>query len=346
MFAKVSKKSRTVFLKILGYVIILGLAAYLLINTDFNEILRQLSKVSIKTFSILIGLQLITQFLINYQWYKITEKVRGKETSFFKIMHIFTRGSVVEAITPGAKIGGEVTRLYYLKKDFDCSTEQATSIIIIQKSISMSVLLSLCLFAFIYLTTIIGSHIHSISQALISFSCLFFVVLMISLLFFSHKLEKVLLNQKNSFLKKMGHWVSAYSTSTKKLSKNEWITQFILSLVVWILFPLKMSYLMYHFGIALSFLIVFAVTMTSYLAGMFPITPGGLGTFEGTMLALLGLLSIDASISFTITIIFRLITFWFVILSSLLYVLIYNYISNKKRGVFLDARKKNNETHS
>lgn len=319
---------KTKTLKIVGYIFIAILIAILIKAVDFNDLIQHIAKARIEILFLLLALQIITQLIISFQWHNITKCVLG-ESSFIKILNMFTRGTVVEAITPGAKIGGEVTRLYYLKKDFNTDTDKALSIIIIQKSVSMSVLFSICAISFFYICTKIKyALIVQIFASIINFMLISF---MIGLLFFSEKLYDFLSKFENKIVKKINNFIKSYVSSTKKLSKNEWIKEFILSIIIWILYPLKMFILANSFGIKMPFLIILAITMTSYFLAMFPITPGGIGTFEGSMVGFFAIMDINTTLAVTISVVFRFVTFWFVILISGIYTIIYDFII-KRRG--------------
>ncbi|OON99550.1 MAG: hypothetical protein ATN35_12065 [Epulopiscium sp. Nele67-Bin004] len=302
-------------LNLFGYALIIILVINLLITLDYTNLMASIRQVNPNVIFLLISLQLLTQLLITWQWHIICKIVINK-SNFWKVLNIFTRGSVVEAITPGAKIGGEATRLYYIKKDFDCDTEKAVSVILIQKCISMSVLLTICVLAFVYLSIKMMNDL--LSSLLVIIVCVTLIAMMIVLLFFPEKIKH--------------KYAQSYAQTTKMLTKSEWLILFFISVVVWLLFPIKMAILVYSFDIKLPPAIIFAVTMTSYMAGMLPITPGGIGTFEGTMITWLTMLSVASEVSVTITIIFRFITFWFVNLASAMCVVLYKLIS--ARGKF------------
>lgn len=311
-------------LKIIGYSLVIVLFSYLIITTDFKEILNQIQNVKIEIIILLIILQLLTQILLCVQWYKISTSILGS-CSFLKMFYILSTGSVVEAITPGAKIGGEVTRLYYLKKELNAPTDKATNIIIIQKSISMSVLMMICVTSFIYLTTKI--HFSLITQIIVDAISVVFILFLVFLLFFSDKLVKIL--EKTKKFTKTTKWVKSYADSTSLITTKHWFIQLSISIAVWILFPLKMAILARSMDLQIHMLVIIAITMTSYMIGMLPITPGGIGTFEGTMIALLALISIENNVAITLAVVFRIITFWFVMLFSTAFVLLYKRRKNE-----------------
>lgn len=319
-----SEKSKIV-LKYFGYFIVILLFSILILKADFHNIIDHIKKIPLKTMLLLMLLQLITQLFLALQWHGIAAVVLGK-SSFFKMFYILTTGSVIEAITPGAKIGGELTRHYYLKKEFDAKPSLATNIIIIQKSISMSVLFIICFASFIYLQKMVATNFSVFLQIAVEVFCVLTVLFMLCLLFCPKQLEKLFKKGKSKFAIKMFNWVKSYSQTTKLLSKKQWVWQFIISFIVWILFPIKMVILSLSMNIEMHFLIVVAITMTSYMFGMLPLTPGGIGTFEGVMTLILSMLSVSSSVALTISIVFRFITFWLVIFASTLFVLIYRKV--------------------
>ena len=64
----------------------------------------------------------------------------NKENDFFKMLYINARGMIMESITPGVKLGGEVTRAYLLKSEMNYSYQEAATLVTIQKMVSFSFL--------------------------------------------------------------------------------------------------------------------------------------------------------------------------------------------------------------
>src|SRR5699024_6185447 len=90
-----------------------------------------------------------------------------------------------------------------------------------------------------------------------------------------------------------------------KKSRKEVFLQFLLSFTVWTLFPLKLYFIVSSLGLDLSFTKAFIITIISYIAGMVPLLPGGLGSFEGTMMALFLLWGINKEQGLVIATLFR-----------------------------------------
>lgn len=313
--------------KISLYGIIGILFVYLFSTTNFSEIINSIKEINPVIIVFLIFLQLTTQFLLCIQWHRITKSIFGA-SSTYKIFYILSTGSMIEAITPGAKIGGEVTRLFHLKKELKTSTTQSTNIILIQKCISMSVLITFCTISFLFLTTKI--HFDTQTRILIGTIGAIMIYILVFLLFFTDKLV-VLLNKTDKFSKTKS-FVQSYSNSTKLISKKEWKIQLLISTIVWVLFPIKMVILTKSMNLQIDILVIIAITMSSYMIGLLPITPGGIGTFEGTMISLFAMISVENSIAITLSVVFRIITFWFVMLISTMFVLYYKRSKNENKS--------------
>lgn len=336
MFDKREFNTKKFVLRLIGVIILIALFKAVNDNVDdFVFIQENIQLIPTHIFILLLVLQVITQLLLGVQWYKISAVIIDN-SSFYKILYILTTGSVIEALTPGAKIGGEATRLYYLKKEFDCRTDLATNIIIIQKSISMSVLFSICLCSFVYLITKISNNVHVLMQIALLLMCVVSILFLIGLLFCTDKLVILLERSESKFVEKLVKWVRSYSNSVGNLTKSHWLIQFAISSMVWLLFPLKMYILTKSVGIELNFFVVLAITMTAYMIGMLPLTPGGIGTFEASMMNLLignPFVPVSMPLAFTITIVFRFITFWFVMLISLIFIIAKHLIERLMKGL-------------
>lgn len=316
-----SRKKKGTF-TLIGWVIFGILLFFLVEKVDFVEILTAIQSVPLWVLLFLLTLQVITQLLLATQWYLIARNF-AKNCRFSQIFYILSTGSVIESLTPGAKIGGEVTRLYYLKSELGCTTEQSTHIIIIQKCFSMSVMFGICLFS---LLTIVKRVVFlPFRQLPIFVFGSFSLLVFLSFLFFSGTVVKALEKKKKDT--KLYSVVKSYHENIHTLSKSQWAVQFSISIAVWLLFPFKMMLLLNNF-IGIDPGLVIAITMTAYMLALLPLTPGGLGTFEGSMVALFSFFPLETELSLSIAIIFRFITFWFVMLGSTLFVLIYRKEKN------------------
>lgn len=294
--------------KPISVLVMLVLFAYVFSKQDLHKLWQGIQSIPLAVFLLLLGMQVLTQALLCCQWTLLARKFLAS-CGFWGMFRVLAIGSLVEALTPGAKVGGELSKLYYLKKDFSCTTEIAAHIIVIQKSISMSVLFSICSLSGILWTT---RAVSKVSKDVMDTGLLWGMGVVPLLFLLILACPKYL--SKLPLPKKVQGVLEGFSQATQALERKQWLLQFGISTAVWLLFPLKMLILTASVGLRLDLLMVFAMTMISYASGMLPLTPGGLGTFEGTMLSLFALLSVETELAFALTIVFRFVTFWFVMI--------------------------------
>ena len=319
--------------KILLWIVVALLFVSLLRSTNLSEIVGGLKSITIPMLLLLAGLQLLTQFLLNYQWCHIASAM-GLKTPFWKMFYINCKGTITESITPGSKIGGEVVRGYLFKTEFDCSTADAASLVAIQKIISVGSLILLNLAALMFLPSSI-IFLTPFFKFLL-FGIMIFVLAIFILLLFRPQLISnriAVFHFKNKTFQKIQAGVIEFSEHAHKVRNGKTLLfQLILSVFIWALFPFKLVLLAGQYRDGLNLLALLGATLTAYFVAMIPISPGGLGVFEvmlSSMLIMLGLTSEQALIT---AVVFRFFTFWFVILYSMIVIFIYNAAAKIKKN--------------
>jgi len=309
---------------ILIAIVLLLLIAVL--QLDKEALLDSINQIPRWLMLMLFGLQIITQLLVNLQWYKIA-KISNTPLSFWQMFYVNAQGAVVDSITPGVKIGGEVTRAVQISRIANCSGKSSATMLAVQKIFSISALLFILLFSIGYLLGDMSRFYSRYTQFLIYSILMLTFVLFIGILFFPNKIEAHLLKTKKShylWINKMKHFLLAVLESVAKVRKSpkELIILTLLSLFIWLLYPIKMYILVLQFYAEANIIHVSAITFAAYLVAMLPIFPGGLGGFEGTMSGLLISMGLGAHAAAVITIFFRFVTFWFVMLFSFVFIAI------------------------
>ncbi|NLN14407.1 MAG: flippase-like domain-containing protein [Tissierellia bacterium] len=313
--------------KYLKWIIILLLIVLLFKQLDINEYLLSLKKLSLNHWLALIMMQLLSFALLLVQWRRLATAL-GKDIRTMDMVYVNMKGTFYDTITPGLKVGGEFARGSSLVNKFGFTPAEASALIIIQKSISVSALVLLSIFSLYLLSTQFKLQDLVLVIASISFGVI--LALLITILLLPEKLYNHLASKRleGVFKEKNLKFLEKYTEASKLLTKakKEIVFQFVLSLIVWTLFPFKLYFIIQALGLELSFFKVFAATIISYIAGMLPLLPGGLGSFEGTMVALFLIWGIERELSLVIATIFRFITFWFLFFISLV------YLAGKKAG--------------
>lgn len=310
-------------MKRIGWFVLSLLLIVMIWQFDFSCFIMSIKKVSLLAFMGLLLIQVLSQLLVNYQWCRIG-KVMGGEHNFFKMLYINARGMIIECVTPGVKIGGEVTRAILLKSDLKYTAGEAATLVTIQKMVSLFSFFLVNLFAFAHISNRIDLFKGAILKAIIYI----FIIILISALiavfafaaFFEDRVMK--LSPKRKWTSALHRYTLTLLSSIKVLKsiKGEMYKQFFLSLSIWMLFPLKMILLVHLFTAGFDPVFLTEVTFISYMVGMIPLLPGGIGSFEATMTSLLVVMQIEHNEALAITLLFRFITFWFVIIISLIYV--------------------------
>lgn len=280
----------------------------------------------------LFALQMVTQLLLNWQWY-IVAKTAHLSITFWEMFHANCQGAVMDAVTPGVKLGGEVTRAMQISRTTSCSATQSATVVALQKVFSIGVLSLILLFSSGYLIGEVSWLSPIYIQVLIFSMLTLFLTLFLGIFFFPQPLKGwvqgvnlrfLWLNRVQNFLVVLLELVNDI-----RQKKKTCMMLICLSFWIWLLYPIKMYVLVQQFQSEIGVIHLVAITFVAYLVAMLPIFPGGLGGFEGTMSGLLvatGFLVSDAAI---ITVFFRFITFWLVMLFSFCFVAFHRIIDGR-----------------
>lgn len=312
--------------KIYIYGIFLIATILLFSQFNFEEVLFNINKINFNQMFLLILFQFISMLLITFQW-KIIVKVTKNKISFLQMFMINLMGTFVESITPAVKAGGEATKVIMLKKVLESDSGNAIAIVGVQKTISAITFASLSILSvFYYLLTV---AIDSNAMIFLFFALvitlgivLLMVLLMVRANIVFHLIMKI------SFLKKYEDTINKsydqfnYSMALFKECPGILKRQFFLSFCIWILFPVKTYLIMSFLGVSLHFFTVAAITYLTYMIGMIPLLPGGIGSFEASVVFLLLPLGVANHDGLSIAILLRFVTFWFVFLVSAFTVLL------------------------
>ncbi|HHY91529.1 MAG TPA: flippase-like domain-containing protein [Clostridiales bacterium] len=305
-----------------GFILLTVLLAMLFRQFDFSSFFMSIKKVPPFALVSLLMIQVISQLLVNYQWCRIG-KVMGGNHHFFEMLYVNSRGMIIESITPGVKIGGEVTRALLLKNELKYSAQEAATLVTIQKMVSLSSFLMINLFAFAHISNKIESFQGFFVKAIVYFFLIALVGILILLFtctsFLKNKITN--LSSKYRWSGVLQWYIITLLSNIQVLKdiKGEMYKQILLSFSIWILFPVKMILLVHLFTTNYDWVFLTEVTFISYMVGMIPLLPGGIGGFEATMTSLLMAMKINPNDALAIALLFRFITFWFVILISILY---------------------------
>ncbi|ARE86157.1 hypothetical protein CLFO_04730 [Clostridium formicaceticum] len=298
------------------------LVGIILWQADFSQVFKVLKDFSFASLLFVCLLQLLTILLLNLQWYKISLDM-GEKVFFKDFVYMNIVGTFVESITPSAKAGGEATKVYLLKNKMGFSTGKAAALVAVQKTIS--------LLAFLFLNILsMGWFVASVKmeglQVQIIFGSFLFLtvvlLVLILLILYPSKLLNFIrgLSIKKTWVEKLYDILVTLEATVRDMlkRKKQLLWQLTLSVVIWLLFSVKAYLIAKGLNIQLSFIGVAVITYLTYMIGMLPLLPGGVGTFEGSMVFFLLPLGITSHEGIALALILRFVTFWLVFLLSAL----------------------------
>lgn len=325
------------WLKAILYILGIGIAIFILLNANWKEVLRNIKALPRHIFAIELALQIFTMILITIQWKSMVSWI-GKKASFKDVFMVNIKGNIVDAITPGVKIGGELARVYELKNILKLDLGNASIIVGLQKTISLLSFLFLALISLIWFNFTIGiqyrSYLYLLSIAVFLFFILLTILVVVCLKpsILKSFLEKIIPNSK--LKDKIDKVFNEYSKSLLKLlsRREKFFYQLLLGVLIWGVFAFKMLLIVKSFHIDIGFISVAAITYLTYVIGMIPLLPGSIGSFESSMVLLLSMKGIPIDIGVSISIVFRFITFWFEFLFSLFMIALDKIISLYGKG--------------
>lgn len=303
--------------KILVNIIIFGLFIFLLTQLDYISMMGAISQVPLTLLIGLVIIQLTDLCIVNFEHMRLAKTV-GYHMSFLKMLYIVCLGHIFDGITPGGGVGGEAIKIMQLKRQADVPYTTGTAVVLSQKTISTCALIFFCLLGFIYMVAT-----NSINMAL--WMQIGIIVLLIGILvlvfWIFYNPSHFIIKANKIKRKKIREGIVLFLEGIVQISGNrkECFFQIFMSLIVWAINPLRIYLLLQITGSQVNVVLVFGIVFVAYAAAMLPIFPGGMLGFEASMIGLLSMVGVPGDQSVFITMLFRFLTFWFVIAVSLLY---------------------------
>ena len=297
---------------------------------NIREIMAVVNLIPVYVILLVLLLHIITLVLGSYKWYLMLAGIdhHRKMGLIFKI-HIST--IYFDNITPGAKMGGEGVRLYMMRRLAGTDYASVTGLIGLDKVTSMLPFIAMCIIAFAWQ----WSNFYKSLLGRWIFIVLFFLTLIIltataALLKLGRKgrgFNEIKPSRLKLFLASAGHAFREVFTR-----KREVFPLLFLSSIIWFSYLLKMYILARAIGIKIPFGILSSASILAYLVGMLPLTPGGLGFFDGTIGGILLLFNVNELAIGTLVFLYRLTTYFFtLLLGGIASIALFNKVSEKKK---------------
>ncbi|TDX59258.1 hypothetical protein C7959_101145 [Orenia marismortui] len=269
--------------------LMLGIAiiVYMVSRLGMNKFLEGLKNINLFWVIAAILIYIIDMAVRALRWKSILQENEIK-ISLTDSFLAYGFGNFVNLIVP-AKIG-DISRSYYLNKKYNYTYISTLTSIGIDRFFDFIGVFSVIYISslFILKDLILPIWIKNLIQIMI------IVILSSFILLYLIKKGTFKIKNANNKIKKVLKEVIAIVNKSFS-NKKSFVKWFLLSLAIWFLDGIVTFLVFVSVAQYLNpFLVVFA-NMISNLTKVFPITPGGLGVFEGTMVILFDLFNIQES---------------------------------------------------
>ncbi len=316
---------------------ILTAAVFIMGLEEISASIRQVNPV---TFIFLLLLQILTHLAAAFQWQFLLKKLQ-QQLSLGLVLAITLAGNYVESVTPAVKLGGEAAKVYLFRRHSSLDYDRLAGILFALKYYSM--LPFVCLVVIFTGSAFLNYSMPRPALGAFAFLLLFFTA--IALLYYraggesapgsdSQVSERALTGNKSNSrmsklevsllaLKNKAGKITAFVNRAASFSRSianplERFSLVSISTAVWIAYSLKVYLVARTLGLEIEFFPVAIITFTAYMVSMVPLLPGGLGSFEATMVFMFSFNGFSPAEGLTVALLSRLVTYWFPLLLSAL----------------------------
>ena len=286
--------------------------AFLVYQMGPLEIWRNIKKISIWNFILLMGLRLLYWILRTINWKVIMEQY-GKNISLWELFLARMCSHTVSQLFPSAQVGGEAARIYMVNTS---NPKICVASVIVDKTVEFLSVLVFTLFAVGYIFLRVPMP-PKWKYLFMTFEVGFMVLVVLILVkqkkglitWFVDMLAKIRIRPKfiernKEKIKETDQYISTFYTTHRKAFLGVFLL-YCLLIMVWVVeVHLTMMFMgATNVTIGDSFLI----TVLGNLSFMFPFIPGMLGVYEATYIAVFALLKLDTPVAFALVLMRRII---------------------------------------
>jgi uncharacterized membrane protein YbhN (UPF0104 family) len=239
-----------------------------------DEILSILRETRIRYIILAISAYLLSVYLFAVRWQQVLACI-GYDLKATSLVPIYFGAVLINNITPGGNMaGGESFRILWANKSFGISYTNAFKTILFERlveAIPITFLIAYALYSFPFLEVKFLPYTNVLT--LNSTYLVIFALLAVGMVvwFFRAKFSSLLEIVKQNW---------------KQLNKS-FIPVLLLSCCVWVLDIIRLKSVSLALNIDLSVNLIITVSILSFLLGLLPLTPGGIGVIEGGLISML-----------------------------------------------------------
>ncbi len=313
------KKLRIIGLFAIGILIILFILKYV----GIQETLEVLKNIKLPFLLLGIFIELFLFGLWGYRWKIILEAAKEKISIKNLYLSLFI-GVLFNNITPAAKTGGEPLRAYVLSRMDNIKSEKAFATITADRVFDSFPYVFLSLFSILYL--FFFRDVPTWIEYVLVFALLFSIFLLVMTVYICVNLktaERLILGTINFVgrffpkAKEYSHLVDekliAFNSTMLRIGKNReaMAKAMIISFIMLFCSFFRVYFMFIAVGYNVNLIVPIIVTILAILVSAVPLLPGGLGTTEGIMILIFSIFGISTAISASVTLLDRLLSYWF-----------------------------------
>ncbi len=281
----------------------------LLHNFNMKEIMDVVRSVPTYMIVVIILLHLLLLILGAFKWHIMLREI-SDGYNFSLIFKIHIAGICVDNITPGAKMGGEGVRLYFMRNFLGVDYGSVAGILALDKVVTIFSFIVMCIPAIVWQIGMFSGTSITIWYVVVSLFLAFFII---TVVVFMMKLDNSNRRHTSTKFSKIKLFFTKARSSFKNIFYNskKLFVLTLLSFILWAFYPLKLCILASSIGMDISFKGLASASMLAYLIGMLPLTPGGLGLYDGVMSTMLLSFGVSRTDIGALVILYRLTTHFF-----------------------------------
>jgi len=316
--------------KVLGLLLVLAFLYWMLGSIGFRDILEAMKRTRLSTLAAAVGLQFAVFLLWSFRLQLLMP--RAERHSIVTVFPIYLAGVLGNIVTPGARVGGEPIRAYYMAKVYGGEKSKHFGLLVIDKlgnlAVSMAFVLLSVGFVAVFVPLAMWMKVVLEVIVLLIIAGIVSGFLLRKHIGVSGLLGKLMRLAYNFPVLKLlrDHFPTYQQFEDYVIRKLENVTAptgravrspkalsklIILSLVAWLLFYLSHYVLFVGLGAGVGFFAVLIIVAISNFCGDISASPGGIGFMEAVMIGLCAAFGIEHSTAAAVTIISRGVFYFF-----------------------------------
>lgn len=311
---------------VLSFVLAILLLYFVLSKAGINNINGYIKNINYFWIIAVAATYTVDMLLRSIRWREIL-KDNAVQISMLDAFLAYNLGNSLNIIVP-AKIG-DVARSYYLKKKNNYSYTSTLPAVVMDRFFDVLGVYIIMLLACFYIITQVKLPRWFLNLMIIGVICLIAAFIVFG--FLAAKKERIAVIKNDKLKKFVLSFIENLDGSVK--NKKKFVKLILYSIIMWLLEGVGAYMVFLSIHCTVNPVVAIFANMTATLTKVIPVTPGGIGVFEGTMVIILSLFGVSPVLGGVVSTLDHLIMNVYTIVIGI-YVILANgiKISNISRG--------------